>query len=285
VPELPEVETVRRSLEPALYEGRISAVETSGHSLRQKPVDLTALRGLIGARFVAARRHGKYLLLDTDAAVTMVVHLGMAGQLLLVHDDTPTRKHTHVTLALSSGRALRYVDPRRFGIVRAYPTARLEQTEELSVLGPDPIAGRFERKAFAEALSATRRDLKSVLLDQRVVAGLGNIYVSEALFEARLSPRRAAHRLQSREISALFLAIERVLRRGVDNRGTSFSDYVDAAGHSGSNQHSLCAYGRAGVPCRRCKTKIRRIVQGGRATFYCPSCQSGTGSGSSRGLR
>ncbi len=274
MPELPEVETVRRSLEPALYEGDVTRVEASGLPLRQRAIEHGPMqRALIGARFVAARRHGKYLMLDASSGHTLLVHLGMAGQLLLVGVDEVARKHTHVDITLSSGRALRFVDPRRFGSVRLYATDAVARSAELSALGPDPIAGRFEEAMLADVLRATRRDVKSVLLDQRVVAGLGNIYVSEALFEARVSPRRRGHRLSAAERGALFDAIGVVLRRGVANRGTSFSDYVDASGQSGSNQHALLVYGREAEPCRVCATAVRRIVQAGRSTFFCPTCQ------------
>ena len=274
MPELPEVETVRRSLEPALYDGEIVGITTSELNLRQRPIERAAMKkALVGARFTAARRHGKYLVLDTSAAHSLVVHLGMAGRLLLEGAASIAQKHTHVAIALSSGRVLRFVDPRRFGIVRVYPTKALGEVAELAALGPDPLTGAFEEETLRAALLGTRRDLKSTLLDQRVVAGLGNIYVSEALFEAGLSPRRRADRLTAAEGSALHRAIRVVLDRGVENRGTSFSDYVDADGNKGGNQHLLKVYGRTGEPCLRCDGKVRRMVQAQRSSFYCPRCQ------------
>jgi formamidopyrimidine-DNA glycosylase len=282
VPELPEVETVRRSLEPALFQGRVTAVHTSVHALRRRAPDRKGLAALVGARFVAARRHGKYLLLDTDRGTSLLVHLGMSGQLLLADADAAPPKHTHVELSLSSRRALRFVDPRRFGLVRVYPTEALAKSEELAGLGPDPLGGGFTVEALATAMQRTRRDLKSVLMDQRVLAGLGNIYVSEALFAARLSPFLAGERLRPPQVRALHHAIERVLARAVRNRGTSLSDYVDARGESGANQHRLLVYDRAEKPCRRCKTPIRRTVQGGRSTYYCARCQAAGPRGRSR---
>lgn len=275
MPELPEVETVRRSLEPGLYEGAITKVATSKLALRQRAIDRRKMASLVGERFLRARRHGKYLLLDLSNARSLLVHLGMAGRLLLVDGDAPSAKHTHVELTLSSGRALRFVDPRRFGIVRLYPTEALPDTDELSILGPDPIDGPFDEAAFVRALHKTKRDLKAALLDQSIVAGLGNIYVSEALFEAKLSPRRRGHRVSRAEASALYAAVGNVLRRGVANRGTSFSDYVDANGDAGWNQATLWVYGRQGEACKSCGSKIRRIVQAGRSTFFCPRCQGG----------
>lgn len=281
MPELPEVETVRRSLEPALFEGSIVAVETSTLALRRRAIPRELLRrALTGARFTATRRHGKYLMLDTSAGATVLVHLGMAGRLLLVDGAAPAAPHTHVTVRLSSGRALAYVDPRRFGIVRLYPTPALWTTEELADLGPDPLDEAFVEGGFAAALGRTRRDLKAALMDQRLVAGLGNIYVSEALFAAGLSPRRRAHRTRPGERAALYAAIREVLRRGVQNRGTSFSDYVDADGRKGDNQRALAVYGREGEPCRRCGAVVRRLVQAGRATYFCPRCQASTGTAS-----
>ena len=273
MPELPEVETVRRSLEPRLYDGSVEAVQTSALALRRRALSAADLQPLVGARFVIARRHGKYLLLDSSSGHTLLVHLGMTGQLLLSPRGEPLRPHTHVRLSLSSGLELRYVDARRFGSVRVYPTSDVADTEELRELGPDPIAGSFPALDFARSLHRTTRDLKSALLDQKLVAGLGNIYVSEALFEARLSPRRKAHRLCRDEADALHQAVVSVLVRGVANRGTTFSDYVDSNGESGSNQHALLVYGRDGEPCRVCATPIVRIVQGQRSTFLCPSCQ------------
>jgi len=274
VPELPEVETVRRSLEPALYDGEIVAISTSALNLRRKPIEGAKMKdALVGARFTAARRHGKYLMLDTSAAHSLVVHLGMAGRLLLEGAASVAQKHTRVAVALSSGRVLRFVDPRRFGFVRLHATAQLASMPELAVLGPDPLAGVFEEAMLHASLVATRRDLKSTLLDQSIVAGLGNIYVSEALFEAGLSPRRRADRLSASERASLYGAIRLVLERGVANRGTSFSDYVDADGNKGGNQHLLKVYGRTGEACLRCDGKVRRIVQAQRSTFYCPRCQ------------
>ena len=274
MPELPEVETVRRSLEPGLYEGTITKVATSKLALRQRAIDRRGLASLVGERFLRARRHGKYLLLDLSSDRSLLVHLGMAGRLLLVDAQAPALKHTHVDFTLSSGRALRFVDPRRFGIVRLYPTGTLAQTEELAILGPDPIDGELDEASFFCALQKTKRDLKTALLDQSIVAGLGNIYVSEALFEAKLSPRRRGHRLSRAEAKALFAAVGSVLRRGVANRGTSFSDYVDANGDAGWNQTTLWVYGREGEACKACGVKIRRFVQGGRSTFFCPRCQA-----------
>lgn len=273
MPELPEVETVRRSLVPGLFEGDILGVEAGHLALRRRRLDKKGLGALVGSRFVAARRHGKYLLLDTSSRHTLLVHLGMTGRLLLVDAAAERAAHTHLVLQLSSGRQLRYVDPRRFGMVRPYPTDRVAASEELAALGPDPLDDAFDEAAFAAAMSRTRRDMKSALLDQRKVAGLGNIYVAEALFLAKISPRRRAHRVSAAEHKALYAAIRDVLTRSVENRGTSFSDYVDAEGNAGDNQHSLWVYGRVGQPCRVCGRPIRAIVQGGRTTFYCGTCQ------------
>lgn len=274
MPELPEVETVRRSLVPGLFEGSITEIEAGNLALRRKRLDRPGLQKLVGARFVAARRHGKYLLLDTSSEHTLLVHLGMSGRLLLMAGDAERAPHTHLVLQLSTGKQLRYVDPRRFGMIRPYPTATIAETEELALLGPDPLGNAFDEAGFVAAMKRTKRDMKSALLDQSNVAGLGNIYVAEALFLAKISPTRRAHRLKTAESQALYRAIRDVLTRSVANRGTSFSDYVDADGNQGNNQLSLWVYGRDGQPCRVCETTIRKRVQAGRSTFYCARCQA-----------
>jgi len=275
MPELPEVETVRRSLEPRLFESAIASSHASKLALRGRPIDRRAVAALVGARFIAARRIGKYLLLDTSARRTLLVHLGMTGRLLLRDGDAAVEPHTHLRLGFESSLELRYVDARRFGAVRVYATDTLHATEELSILGPDPLSAAFTAEGFIDGLSRTKRDLKAALLDQALVTGLGNIYVAEALWLARLSPRRRAHRVPRTDALALHGAIVSVLEKGVANRGTTFSDYVDADGNFGANQHTLAVYGRDGQPCRACGTRIRRFVQAGRSTFYCPLCQRG----------
>jgi formamidopyrimidine-DNA glycosylase len=273
MPELPEVEMVVRTLRPRLVGERIEAVDTSGLPLRA-PIDKKRLaKAAVGARVEGVRRIGKYWLLDLSSQHVVVGHLGMTGRLLFADEETPRPPHTHVVFTLGRGVELRYVDPRRFGMMRAYPTAEAATSPELSVLGVDPLEPGFTVAWLAEALAASKRDLKSFLMDQSRIAGLGNIYVCEALWRAELSPRRRADAVRRPRVAPLHTAIVGVLRESIENRGTSFSDYVDAEGESGGNQHRLSVYGREGLACTRDGGKIVRLVQGGRSTFYCRRCQ------------
>lgn len=276
MPELPEVEMVVRTLRPRLVGERISAVETSGLPLR-RPIDRKTLeRACVGARVEAVRRQGKYWLIDLDnrrsGKHVLLGHLGMTGRLLFADEDEPRAPHTHAIFQLRKGRQLRYVDPRRFGVLRAYAAADAPTSPELAVLGLDPLEPTFTIDYLRDALGASKRDIKAFLMDQSHVAGLGNIYVCEALFRAGISPKKRSDRLV-KKAGALHAAIVDSLADGIKNRGTSFSDYVDADGQSGGNQHVLFVYGREKAPCRRCGAALRRIVQAGRSTFFCPRCQ------------
>ena len=274
MPELPEVETVARSLRPRIVGRTISAVWTSGLPLR-RPVDRAGLRrACAGARVELVERRGKFLVLALSSGRALVCHLGMTGRLLVEPPGRPRAPHTHAVFALGAGAdELRYVDPRRFGHLVALPTAALDDSDELGGLGVDPLSAAFTAAALRQALGGSTRAIKDALLDQRILAGVGNIYACEALFAAGISPRRQAGRLGPTRTAALHRAIAAVLEDAVARRGTSFSDYVDADGQSGENQHHLAVYGRQGAPCPRCQRPVRRIVQGGRSTFYCPRCQ------------
>lgn len=271
MPELPEVETIVRSLRPRLVGARIEAVWTSGLPLRlARPLDAALLRRTCrGARIEAVRRRGKYILVETAPGAGVLVHLGMSGRLRLQAAGEPREKHTHVVFTLDGARELRFVDPRRFGLVRAARV--LDQLPELTLLGPDPLA-ELEAPALAQALAGSRAPLKAFLLDQRRIAGLGNIYVSEALFHAGVHPTTPARRARGRA-EALVRGIRLALEAGIANRGTTLRDYVDGEGGAGQNQDTLLVYGREGEGCRICGTCIRRRVDAARSTFFCPSCQ------------
>jgi formamidopyrimidine-DNA glycosylase len=276
MPELPEVEMVVRTLRPRLVGERISAVETSGLPLR-RPIDRKRLeRACVGARVEAVRRVGKYWLIDLDNRRTgshvLLGHLGMTGRLVFAAVDEPRAPHTHAVFKLRGKLELRYVDPRRFGVLCAYAAADAPTSPELAVLGLDPLEPGFTVDYLRDALAASKRDIKAFLMDQSRIAGLGNIYVCEALFRAGVSPKKRSDRLV-KQAPALHAAIVASLSEGIANRGTSFSDYVDADGASGGNQHALYVYGREKAPCRRCGAALRRIVQAGRSTFFCPRCQ------------
>jgi formamidopyrimidine-DNA glycosylase len=273
MPELPEVETVRRTLAPAVG-GKISSVWTSGlglHMARKPPA--AKLRKLVGARITAVRRHGKYLLLDTDRAESILVHLGMTGRLRFQPASDPKAPHTHVVLGLGK-LDLRFVDPRRFGqfdvIVRGDERAHAG----LAALGPDALDVAIDVGALLATARDKRTTLKAFVLDQGVIAGVGNIYASEALWRAKLRPTLRTHKLTAATTARLAAAIREVLERALDNGGTTFSDFVDATGTAGENADYLWVYDRAGKPCTRCKTTIKRSVLQGRATYYCPTCQT-----------
>jgi formamidopyrimidine-DNA glycosylase len=273
MPELPEVESVRRSLLPKLVGRRITQVETSGKKLR-RAVDRTRMRrALVGATVEDVRRVGKYLLITLSNQNVLLVHLGMTGWLIFRAVGAPLDAHTHARFILDADMELRYVDPRRFGILRVFPAKELARSPELAVLGLDPLAPEFTAEHLAGLLASAKRDLKGFLLDQSRIAGVGNIYASEALFLAGLKPQRRTQRVGKSQATALHDAILKVLKQAIENRGTSFSDYVDAEGEAGNNQNALSVYGRQGEACPRCGHVIRRLVQGARSTFYCPACQ------------
>ena len=273
MPELPEVETVRRTLAPAVG-GKISSVWTSGmglHMARKPPA--AKLRQLIGEKITAIRRHGKYLLVDTSGATSMLVHLGMTGRLRIHAKDDPRATHTHVVLGLGA-RELRFVDARRFGQVDIVVRGQERAHAGLGLLGPDALDTGIDVAAFLAIAQRKRTMLKAFVLDQSVIAGVGNIYASEALWRAKLGPTLRANQLTPATAKRLAAAIREVIERALDNGGTTLSDFVDADGTAGENADYLWVYARAGAPCPRCKAKIERSVLQGRATYYCPRCQS-----------
>lgn len=277
MPELPEVETVVRTLRPRLLGRTIRSVWSSGKALRmRRTVGVKSLRELCtGARVAAVARRAKYILIRLERrrrpAGAVVVHLGMTGRLRVDTARAPRDKHTHVAFGLDGGVELRFVDARRFGCVLAAPDSA--PLPELADLGPDALTG-LEPAAFAVALAKSKAPVKAFLLDQRRIAGLGNIYACEALFRARIHPRTPAHRVRA-HAARLAAAIHETLELGIANCGTSFRDFVDANGEAGTNLDELLVYGRAGKPCRVCGTAIRRSVDAGRSTFFCPRCQRG----------
>jgi formamidopyrimidine-DNA glycosylase len=274
MPELPEVETIVRSLRARLEGARLGAVWTSGLPLRMaRPLDAALLARICrGARIEQVSRRGKYILLAMRTGRrrgSVLVHLGMSGRLRVHGAQDPREKHTHVVWSLDGNRELRFVDPRRFGLVRA--AAAGDGLPELAGLGPDPLAD-LDEAGLALALGGSRAPVKAFLLDQRRVAGLGNIYVCEALFRASVHPATPACRLRRRS-AALVQGIRQALALGIANRGTTLRDYVDGEGGAGTNQAALMVYGRGGQPCRVCHTAVRRRVDAQRSTFYCPRCQ------------
>jgi formamidopyrimidine-DNA glycosylase len=276
MPELPEVESVRRGLMRRRLRGvRIARVRSSGMPLRlARPQPLTALRrATMGRRVTAVRRLGKYLLIDVDGPQSVLVHLGMSGNLVTSARAVPWVPHTHVVFELDDGRDLRFVDPRRFGMVDVLERGRERAHPALGGLGPDPIAEGLPDDHLERASARKKTPAKSFILDQTVVAGVGNIYASEALWLAQISPTRDAGKLGALGARALTIAIRDVLAFAIDNGGTTLRDFVGADGVPGDNGDYLIVYGRAGEPCPRCRTAIRRSVIAGRATYFCPTCQ------------
>lgn len=269
MPELPEVETIRRGLDQNIRGARIVRVHESGARLRggsPRP-----LQELVGRTVQRVDRQAKFLLLGLDDGATLLLHLGMSGKVLLTTHDSPERVHTHVRLELDDGRRLEFVDPRRFGTVRLHPPGG--HPPELSHYGIDALDPALDAAALERMLKGSRAPLKSFLLDQTKIAGLGNIYALEALWRAGLSPRRIAKNTPKGRIPLLLESIRGVLMESLANKGTSFNDYVDTLGDPGTNIGFLAVFQRTGMPCPRCATPVRRIVQTGRSSFYCPGCQ------------
>ena len=273
MPELPEVETVRRTLLPIIGSKiRASWVGPLGLHMGRKP-PRAKLAKLVGTTITELRRHGKYLLIDTDGPLSLLVHLGMTGRLRVQPKTDERAAHTHVVLDLGKIE-LRYVDARRFGQVDVVERAREREHVGLAVLGPDPLMHGIDAGHLFEVSRGKAQQLKAFVLDQGVIAGMGNIYASEALWRAKLRPTKRARTLTREQTHRLAEACRDSLQDALQNHGTSLRDFVDADGAEGGNEAYLNVYGRAGEPCKRCKTPIRRTVLQGRATYFCPTCQT-----------
>jgi len=278
MPELPEVETVRRSLARARLSGSVDTIWRSTSALRTgahwRDERLPLLRGATVGRWERRGKHLLWRLVGAEGeALGLLVHLGMTGRLEIARQGESRALHTHVELRLSEGRRLRYVDARRFGGVRARPWAELLAEHPLVDLGPEPLARGFGGEHLHAVAGRSTRALRDVLLDQRVVAGVGNIYAVEALFVARLHPLVPAARLRLSAWQRLAEAVREVIDQGLRNGGTTLADYRDAEGNKGENQSELWAYGRAGEPCRVCETTLKGFVHGGRSGVFCPRDQ------------
>jgi formamidopyrimidine-DNA glycosylase len=271
MPELPEVETVVRELRPHLVGRRIAGVRVSRKALRRK-WSRRWNQEIVGRRVRSVERRGKWILMDLDGP-WLLAHLGMTGQLVVRPAHETLRNHTHLVFTLDDGRReLRFRDVRRFGCATLFPgRAELDVFLLESKLGLEPfdVAPAYWRAALAR----TRRSLKAILLDQRLVAGVGNIYADEACFEAKLHPALVGVQLRPRQSERLRRAVIAVLTRAIAARGSSIRDYVGGNGTKGEYQDEFRVYGRTGAPCRRCRTPIERIVLAGRSTHFCPRCQ------------
>jgi len=273
MPELPEVEVLRLSLEPRLVGERIERVRVWNPALRE-PVNPRQLgRRLAGRRIERLRRRAKYLLVDVEKGSTLIVHLGMSGRFTLVPGAEPKLPHEHVAFFLGSGQRVRFRDPRRFGLVLAAATGELATDRHFRHLGVEPLGDQFGAAMLAGAARGRRAPIKSFLLDGRIVVGVGNIYASEALHRAGIHPRRAAGRISASRWKALADSIRAVLGSAIEQGGTTLNDFTNGDGEPGYFQVALSVYDREGEACPRCGAAIRRIVQSNRSTFYCPGCQ------------
>jgi formamidopyrimidine-DNA glycosylase len=281
MPELPEVETVRRGLSPHLEGATLTRVTQNRPDLRF-PLPEDFVHRLEGATITHLKRRAKYLLAELSTGETLVAHLGMTGR-FLVGEQKPGQfhrdlgddpKHTHIVFETDRGGRIAFNDARRFGYMDLLPSDRLDQNPWFKGLGPEPLSEAFNARSLGASLSAKKQNIKVTLLDQRVVAGLGNIYVSEALFRAGIHPERAAGSLKPVELKRLVKAVKRVLEDAIAAGGSTLRDFRAADGELGYFQHHFQVYDREGEACPPpCKGEIRRIVQAGRSTFFCPTCQ------------
>ena len=278
MPELPEVETVMRGLRARL-EGRL-IVRAATHRLDLRwPLPLGLARRLTGARVLGFRRRGKYILMRLDGGDSVLLHLGMSGRMLIERAGrNDVTLHEHLVLETDEGWRVGFVDPRRFGSVDLVPTEQEDTHRLLADLGPEPLDAAFSLASLSQSLAGKRTPVKAALLDQKIVAGLGNIYVCEALFRAAISPQRSAHTIPGARATRLLPAIKDTLTEAIAAGGSSLRDYVQPDGELGYFQHAWKVYGHEAEPCERCPGKpicqgIKRIVQSGRSTFYCPRMQ------------
>jgi len=276
MPELPEVETVVRGLGGRMTGRRVARLDLHRGDLRW-PIPRGLRRKVEGRLIKVVRRRAKYILIDLEDGGVLLMHLGMSGRLTVVNaeDTTPHEVHDHVVFTLDDGTRIRFNDQRRFGMLDYVRDRALEKHPLLRDLGPEPLDPGFTPETLAKSLTGKRTPLKAALLDQQVVAGLGNIYVSEVLFEAGLSPRRLARTVTLERATRLVGAIRAVLKRAIAAGGSSLRNYVQASGELGYFQHQWAVYGKEGEPCPACDCGggIRRIVQSNRSTFYCAKRQ------------
>ncbi|WP_370311558.1 bifunctional DNA-formamidopyrimidine glycosylase/DNA-(apurinic or apyrimidinic site) lyase [Sagittula sp.] len=282
MPELPEVETVRRGLAPVMEGQVIARAQVNRPDLRWPFPERMAER-LTGARVLQLRRRSKYILADLSTDETLLIHLGMSGRMLVsgdplgqfVHAHPMPEKHDHVVFDMENGARVTFNDPRRFGAMDLMPTQAAEAHPLLARIGPEPLGNAFTESHLVDRLKGRNMPVKSALLDQKIVAGLGNIYVCEALFRGGIHPARRCVRISAARISALVPIVRDVLDDAIAAGGSSLRDFRQADGELGYFQHSFDVYGREGEPCRApgCTSTIQRIVQSGRSSFFCPTCQ------------
>lgn len=272
MPEMPEIETLARKLRKTVIGKQIVQVRLSGLPLR-KPIANTFAANLRGRTIQKILRRGKYLILELKPRAFWLMHLGMSGKILYQSPAGERAKHTHAAFQFSDSTSLEYRDHRRFGLLAFYDVMNLRQIPEIQSLGMDPLNAGFQQKWLWPLLQKSGQEIKTFLLDQRKIAGIGNIYACEALFEAQINPARRCHTLTLDETSRLVLSIQKILRLAIRNRGTSFSDFMDSDGNPGKNQGNLNVFQKDGMECVRCGAVIHRIRQGNRSSFFCSHCQ------------
>jgi formamidopyrimidine-DNA glycosylase len=273
MPELPEVETIRRGLVPRLVGQTITGIRVRQPRLRHM-VDVAALQEqAVGRRITAVDRRAKYLLFHLQPDRVLVIHLGMTGRLWVGSPVAHDAPHDHLIFQLGPDLELRFHDPRRFGMCFLTTTAESCEHPRFCHLGPEPLSADFSPAYLQARARSLHRPVKTFLMDATVVVGVGNIYASECLFLARVRPTREVGRLRALHWERIYTAVQQVLQAAIDHRGTTLSDYVDSEGRQGDFQNQLLVYGREGEPCQRDRRRIQRIVQAGRSTYYCPGCQ------------
>lgn len=286
MPELPEVETVKRGLAPVMVGQVITSVDVRRPDLRWPFPENMAAR-LAGQRVRGLSRRAKYILVDLTSGETLIIHLGMSGRMQIeqrekgealahFHHRLPLiAKHDHVVIEMQDGARITFNDARRFGMMDLCATDQLANHRFLHDLGPEPLGNAFNEDYLVNALKGRNTPIKTALLDQKIIAGLGNIYVCESLWRAKISPLRKAGSISARRVGDLVPVIRQILLEAIDSGGSSLKDFRQTSGELGYFQHSFAAYGREGDLCRTpdCKGKICRIVQAGRSTFYCNKCQ------------
>ena len=274
MPELPEVETVMRGLSPAMLGHSIERVKLYRPDLRV-PFPKNMQRKLAGQKITTLSRRAKYILINFENDQILVIHLGMSGRVSIIpkSEKYDVQKHDHMILTMNSGTRIVYNDPRRFGMVFLVKTNALETHKAFSHLGPEPLGNDFSAPYLLEALKNKKTSIKQAVLDQRVVVGVGNIYACEALYRAGINPKKQAYCIKSEKAEELVKAIRFILRKAIKAGGSTLKDYRHTDGELGYFQHNFTVYDCEGAPCKNCSKAIKRIVQGGRSTFYCATCQ------------
>ncbi len=273
MPEMPEIETIRRSLEPHIKGKKIKKIDLLLERQIQWPTPGEFVFRLLFHTIEELERRGKYLILKMDNNISLIFHLRMTGQVCYCPPNTPMPGHARIIFDLSDGSSLVFADTRTFGTLYAMKPEELPQIKGLAELGPEPLSAEFTLEYLEKILAGKGGRIKSFLLDQSNIAGLGNIYVDEALFLAGIHPMRSPGSITGEEAEKLFASVNKVIADGINDGGTTFRDYRDGNGDKGSHQDNLFAYGRDGEPCRNCGTIIEKIRVGGRGTHYCPVCQ------------